>query len=302
MIHSVLENCDERHKNHNCFGCNYLEFCQNNCQKCLDHIHNPNHAPKGAPPRTYDCQHMADVYTCKYACRYTSEVVYALRRLIEIKTNNYLRVLSFGCGPCTDLFALDYMKKNCELTYQNIDYVGIDYSQEVWERIHKNIESYKSEFCKTYFYYSDMCEFIHEIAEWDWTPNLIIFQYVFSDMIRHSGKGRTISFIDTFANYYNDKVQSNTYMILNDVNLGVEYNGGREFFDILYNKLNNSSMKKGRFCNDNSKSPYYPRGYTYGENSYGEFQDNSNLFDIGEWHSYAPYDTCASAQMLIYKG
>lgn len=303
MIYSVQEKCDERQKNrkNHCFRCDYLEFCQGDCQNCLDHIHNPNHAPKGAPPRTYDCPHMADVYTCKYACRYTSEIVYALRRLVEIKTNNYLRILSFGCGPCTDLFALDYMKKNGELSYRTIDYVGIDYSQEVWEQIHSDIENCKSDFCNTYFYYKDMREMIHEIEKWEWTPNLIVFQYVFSDMYRHAGIKGTNSFIDIFAKYYNDKIHANTYTILNDVNLGVDYNGGREYFDILYNKLNNSKMKKGRFCNDNAKSPYYPRGFTYGEDSYGEFSDNSNLFDIRKWRKYSPYDTCASAQMLIYK-
>lgn len=58
---------------------------------------------------------------------------------------------------------------------------------------------------------------------------------------------------------------------------------------------------KGRFCNDNSTSFYYPRGYTYGEDSAGEFPNNKNRFDLTPWRAYSPFDTCASAQMIIKK-
>lgn len=79
------------------------------------------------------------------------------------------------------------------------------------------------------------------------------------------------NFINIFAEYYNEKVNPNTYIILNDINLGREYGGGREYFDRLLRKLERSKYRKGRFCSDNSKSFYYSRGYTYGEDSDGEF-------------------------------
>lgn len=66
-------------------------------------------------------------------------------------------------------------------------------------------------------------------------------------------------------------------------------------------KLDNSICRKGRFCNDNATSMYYPRGYTYGEDSDGEFPDNANCFDLMPWKAYSPFDTCASAQMIIKK-
>ena len=99
----------------------------------------------------------------------------------------------------------------------------------------------------------------------------------------------------------NEKVPINTYTLLNDVNLGTGYGGGREYFDRLYSNLESSTVRRGRFCNDNSRSLYYPRGYTYGEDSEGEFPDNSNLFDLRRWRRYSPFNTCASAQMLIKK-
>lgn len=134
-----------------------------------------------------------------------------------------------------------------------------------------------------------------------WVPNLIVFQYVFSDMEKHSDAKNINDFIETFAQYYNEKVVPNTYIILNDINLGRGYGGGRDYFDQLRNKLCSSISRKGRFCNDNSKSIYYPRGYPYGENSDGEFPKNENRFDWSPWEKYSPFDTCASAQMIIKK-
>ncbi len=128
-----------------------------------------------------------------------------------------------------------------------------------------------------------------------------MFQYVFSDMQKHTSLQSINYFMDTFAKYYNQKIGSNTYIILNDINLGIGYGGGREYFDQLFMKLEGAIARKGRFCNDNSKSEYYPRGYIYGEGSDGEFPDNTNFFDISNCSEYSPFDTCASAQMLIKK-
>ena len=303
MLQTILSKCDERYDDNcnHCIECTYGEYCPHDCEKCLDYIHNPNHAPGGAPERKYDCANMADFYTCKYACRYTSELIYALRKFRDLKNQNNIKVLSFGCGPCTDLFALDYMKRNGEMSYQTIEYRGIDYSRDVWHRIHRDIKLFENNDCKIRFFYADMCRIINDISQGTWTPNLIVFQYVFSDMHKHTGNVGTMNFINTFSHYYNEKVLPNTYTILNDINLGNAYGGGREYFDCLCERLKSSSVRRGRFCNDNTKSTLYPRGYTYGENSIGEFPDNLDLFDLRAWQRYSPFNTCASAQMLIKK-
>lgn len=244
---------------------------------------------------------MANVYTCKYSCRYTSEIVYAVERLKALFNLADLKVLSFGCGPCTDLFAIDYLRASGVLSYQKLEYRGVDYCENVWKYIHRDIKTFENENLKIRFYYQDACELIHTIAQKSWIPNLIVFQYVFSDMAKHSDAENIDDFIETFARYYNQKVAPNTYIILNDINLGRDYGGGREYFDVLYNKLDNSICRKGRFRNDNSRSPYYPRGYSYGEDSEGEFPKNENRFDWSQWEKYSPFNTCASAQMIIKK-
>ena len=100
MIQTILSNCDRRYDVNctHCVDCSYGEYCPHNCEICLDYIHNPRHALEGAPRRKYDCVHMADVYTCKYVCRYTSEIIYALKRFKDFINRDRIKVLSFGCG------------------------------------------------------------------------------------------------------------------------------------------------------------------------------------------------------------
>lgn len=304
MLETILSQCDKRYKkptDERCLDCSYGDYCPQDCEKCLDFIHNPYHTPDGAPKRKYDCTHMADVYTCKYSCRYTSEIIYALERFKDLRTEKNLKVLSFGCGPCTDLFAIDYLHIQGTLPYEKLEYRGVDYSKNVWKYIHRDIKDAADENSVIKFYYHDACELIHAIAQGHWVPNLIVFQYVFSDMEKHTGVEKINEFIEIFAYYFNEKVAANTYVILNDINLGRGYGGGREYFDQLYDKLINVEMRKGRFCNDNSKSSYYPRGYPYGDSSDGEFPLNENRFNWLPWIKYSPFDTCASAQMLIKK-
>ena len=100
MLETILSKCDKRNDQHGCeqcADCSYDTYCPHDCEKCLDYIHNPSHAPDGAPERKYDCTHMANVYTCKYSCRYASEIVYAVERLKDLSNLTDLKFLSFGC-------------------------------------------------------------------------------------------------------------------------------------------------------------------------------------------------------------
>ena len=160
---------------------------------------------------------MADFYTCKYSCRYTSELIYAIERLKDLKCIDNLKVLSFGCGPCTDLFAIDYLHKNGELSYDCLEYRGIDYSRDVWKNIHNDIKESVDNVSEIRFYYRDACDIIAEIEKGSWVPNLIVFQYFFSDLNKHTDLSKINSFIDTFAKYYNEKIEPNTYIILNGI-------------------------------------------------------------------------------------
>ena len=120
MLNKILSRCDARYEkpeNEQCEDCSYGECCPHDCEKCLDFIHDPSHAPEGAPDRKYDCTHMADFYTCKYSCRYASEIMYALELCKDLHFLRDFKVLSFGCGPCTDLFAIDALRECGVISY-----------------------------------------------------------------------------------------------------------------------------------------------------------------------------------------
>lgn len=85
----------------------------------------------------------------------------------------------------------------------------------------------------------------------------------------------------------------NSYIILNDINLSRRLDGGREYFDNLQEQLKNTKYHKNHFYNDNSANG----GYTYGDTQ----PVNKNYFDLSDLSSFSPFNTCASAQMIIKK-
>jgi len=207
----------------------------------------------------------------------------------SLSSEKNLKVLSFGCGPCTDLFAIDYLRVSGKLCYQILDYRGVDYSRDVWNFIHNDIKSFDNNQIRISFHYRDMCEVIDNISQGRWRPNLIVFQYVFSDMNKHTDHCRIEEFIDKFSSYYNEKCEAGTYIIINDINLNNSRGGGRDYFEKLHQKLVGVHCVRGHFLKESA----YPYGI--------EFKENKNLFDLSPLKDYNPFNTCASAQMLIRK-
>lgn len=127
LLYDLIENCSYRDEYQNeheqCEGCSYGECCPRDCQDCLQYVHYPQKAPA---PRKYDCVHMADCYYCKYAYKYASEMVYGLSCFAEIRDKKKLKIMSVGCGPCTELAAVDYLRNEGVLNYDQLDYRGID--------------------------------------------------------------------------------------------------------------------------------------------------------------------------------
>ena len=140
----------------------------------------------------------------------------------------------------------------------------------------------------------DACDYVDKLCDDSWNPHIIVFQYVFSDMQKHSDESKILHLLSVMGNYISQHCETNTYVVCNDINLSRMYNGGREFFDIL--RQNISCPIKYRQChfrNNNKRSHY-----NYGD----EYNNNILVSDIPEnLSNYEPYDSCASAQMIIKK-
>ena len=236
---------------------------------------------------------MADYYYCRYSYRYASEVVYGLRQFRDIMKLDTLKVMSVGCGPCTELAAIDYLHQNRELNYKKLEFRGIDPLKNMWKYIWEDIDEYYQGQVK--FYERDILELVDIIVEKKWIPDLIIFQYVFSDMYKKNSAEEIRRFIDKLAKFLNEQIGKSIYILANDANIGMKYEGGRDFFNILEKNINEPKiMRRYHFNND-----YRPTHYDYGE----EYEDNGIYFEIPAHikEKYDSIDSCASAQVLIIK-
>lgn len=198
LLYELVEKCNDRNGSQivheQCADCAYGANCPHNCADCLKYIHFPDRAPQ---KRQYDCTHIADYYYCKYSFRYASEIVYGLRQFAGIKNKRKLKVMSVGCGPCTELAAIDYLWQEEELNYDTLEFRGIDPLSQVWTYIWEDIEEYFGD--GTDFYPNDVLELVDIIIEKQWVPDVIIFQYVFSDMYKNNTQEDIEEFIEKLA-------------------------------------------------------------------------------------------------------
>lgn len=228
LIDDLVYECDERYRqNKDSCQCEYCkcEICdESNCAECLRSIHYPE---KDNEKRTYDCVNMADYYYCRYSYRYASEVVYGLKQFRDIANLDTLKVMSVGCGPCTELAAIDYMRQKGEINYKKLEFRGIDPLNDMWKYIWEDIDAYYKG--KVKFFERDILELVDIIVEKKWIPDLIIFQYVFSDMCKKKTAGEINIFIDKLAKFLNEQTGKSIYILANDANIGMKYEGGRDF-------------------------------------------------------------------------
>lgn len=120
LIDEIVSKCDKRYSNLadcQCEDCPCETECSHDCKECLENVHFPD---RTTIRREYDCVNMADCYYCKYSYRYASELIYGLRQFRDIKNRDILKVMSVGCGPCTELAAIDYMLSKGEIHYNKL--------------------------------------------------------------------------------------------------------------------------------------------------------------------------------------
>lgn len=128
------------------------------------------------------------------------------------------------------------------------------------------------------------------------TPDVLIFQYVFSDMYKHSDEKQIVQFIGKLASFLNSYNQEPIYILCNDINLSKSMGGGREFFDLLESKIQTTKIVRRMHFNNVNKE----RHYEYG----GQYDSNELVFNMISdeiRNAYNPFESCASAQMLIKK-
>jgi hypothetical protein len=277
-IDEITQYCDEQYDSISCENCE--RECNHLCSDCLQIVHHGSN-------RDYDCKKITYYYVNNYIFKYSSEIQRILEKHKKLFNNiDEFNVLSIGCGPCTELIGfINFLSSNLELN-QNINYLGVD-RNDIWTSIHDKIR----ELINTVsFLYRD----IESSDLVNYSPNFLIFQYVFSHIYKQK---RTIDGTkEEISNFMNivDKMGNNSYIILNDINKPYKATDYFNYFFTLVREKYPSSRMANYYFND---------GIRYGNNpSYGNrFIDNSVYHSPSPNYrlKYHSYWSCSSAQMII---
>ena len=211
LTEELIKFCNQQYnKIGKCQNCEH--WCNNSCEECLRGIHFRESS------RGYNCANMAFFYVCKYFYRYSSEIEYLFNQIDLLKRLPSYEVLSIGCGPCSDLFGIiNYIERNH--VQKNINYCGIDLNI-LWQPIHKKITSLFEDNTQVNvrFIYKDAFKIVDKIVDRNiWLPNIILFQYVISDMIAKNPSDQVQDFIDNTIKYIIAHLPLNSFIIFNDI-------------------------------------------------------------------------------------
>lgn len=305
LIDYILENAKKRYGTiqcrkifcgTSCQDCTNPQCNEKNCYNCLHSIHWPQKAQEeGFPPREYDCVNMADYYVLQFGVRYASEILYAWGNA-EQDRKYEMSVLSIGCGPCTDLFAFDYLLQTGQIA--SLKYYGTDLNNEgVWSRIYSSIKNYPQKKYEVYFNYGNADNIFDKLDDSGVMPNVIVFQYVFSDMVKRSSKYDTLKYIRKVAKYVNDVMPTPSVIIMNDINTPT--------VDDCFSYMAKNIASEIRYI-DIARYFYsnFKKGETKKSGTIYETNDLlfSDIIDISDYDDFSPLKYCASAQRIIVTG
>lgn len=179
LYDSLIDYCHASYLTSECGNCNHPGCCPGNpygnCKQCFEEVHYPSRNPLGK--KDYDCDRMLYFYTCCYAAKYASEMLYLMCKseaMAEIEDYN---VLSIGCGSCPDLMALE---RYCDEpgSEKTIEYTGIDMNKR-WTMIHNEIKRHPSDIIqRSNFSYRDAVTGLFPIID----TNVVVLQYFISHL------------------------------------------------------------------------------------------------------------------------
>lgn len=288
LIDKLVDFCNKSYQL--CGKCSKcLNTCQGSCEKCLDAIH------FSKIDRPYNCCNIANFYVCKYIYKYSSEIYYLIKELKSLRKYEEYNIVSIGCGPCTELAGiLNYLIKTGR--ERPVNYVGFDMNK-IWQPIHKEILAIVADYpfrVTVRFFYADAYKMINRLLDQTqvtWRPNLLILQYVLSDLVK--SKINVNDFLSKLNENIVPRMPINSYILLNDINHNIK---ARDYFDKLekmISKNHRTWVFQGHFHNNNKQA------YEYGQ------KHKSNLImsrvPTNIRSKYNPWEFCSSAQMVVKK-
>lgn len=286
MIDVIVNYCHGKYQNRGniCANCNNPICLNSNCEQCLKDIHfDPN------CHRSYDCLNMCYYYVCQNIYKYVTEMTWIWFDFITQNTGKgkpfqQLDICSIGCGPCSELIALEEycLRKNLALSYS---FVGFDI-ENTWNDIQGVVKNNSSNPNAISFESTDVFNYYNTHNK----PNVIVLNYVLSSIVKNAPNSIK-AFVDSLCNLI--ITQQPCAILINDIN----YYSTRCYFDIILSRIisqnNGISFQKSHF--ENSQKKYY---------TYGNQRGHSRLLIVPNTQiqqTYSLNSECHSAQIMIIK-
>lgn len=258
------------------------------CSDCLKEIH----FDKGSG-RKYDCVNMCHWYVCRDIYRYVTEMAWLLHdKGLGLRTRTSpLHICSIGCGPCSELIAIEEYRKRYGLTF-NYTYTGFDLNN-VWAPIQSKVSTLSASPDSIKFVNGDVFDYYEHTAD---RPNMIILNYMLSDMLKY-GQDDFNAFIDKLCRFVIGL--PSFALLINDINRGVSESDPRWYYSVIYSKIikqcGKGNIEQRCYHFEDSMKNFYAYGEKRGKNGIWIEAPEEII------NKYTTNTECHSAQMIIIK-
>lgn len=183
-----------------------------NCEECLEAFFYGDEKQRN---KRYECIPITYSYVLKYLNRYSSEIYHIFLQKTEMidKLNNSL-IFSLGCGPASELVAIDELVKVKKM--HNVRYCGYD-PNIIWSKTHSIIK-HTSDNNELKIEFKE--ELINEETDGLDKIDFLCLNYVCSDVFVHekSNKETIQEWLENKISPLLYKMKKGAFIIINDVN------------------------------------------------------------------------------------
>lgn len=249
------------------------------CYSCLNKIHRRTNKDL-----TYVCERIIYNYILKHGHRYASE----MDKIMSYFANNQQlpaapNVYSVGCGPSTELFGVINRLPNRVVHYKGFD------TNAIW----KPLNDFSSSLFPGHFVQFTDEDFFQYMAENNEHIDVLIFNYLLSDIVRRENAAVCAAFLDNVVRLC--EARRISHIVINDIYLTYGVGTGYALMEELARKLQGNrniqwNCWRGHFPT--------PNGYQV---VYGKKCNDVLTFPIVEpaVRAFDPFATCGSLFMLI---
>lgn len=221
-----------------CKNCSSNPYCNLNIiTDCWDQVFFHQNDDNLGSCTPYACSAGTDYYLCKFACRFIGEIFNGLKHIdSSLNELSSLKILSLGCGPCTELPAVFASAKS---NSKPIKYCGVDLEYTAWKKFHNCIKGAYTD--SVDFIYMDCFQYLSNLLPNNWSPNIIIINYLISAITDHAKRH---DLVNNISFYFKNKCPSGSILFLNDINTPCF---STDFFDELASKLDAQQDESAQF-------------------------------------------------------